>query len=176
MTNQPPVNSISQDQAKTPNLMDLFLNEEWVKAAALAEEEAGCDIQAGYTGIHLREFMTNPSYFQKMRRMQAIVLTELRELLNQFDLGISIEAAFTCGRQIILEKLQQPSVEIQTQLWSVLEAQEALPEKILSPALKAEVKKVLRDILTQEDWQAIATAAAESVRSHLLNQAYSKAF
>jgi hypothetical protein len=168
MTNQPSVNSTPQDQAKSPNLMDLVLNEEWLRAAAHAEEAAGCDIQAGYTGAYLREFMTDPVYFQKMRQMQAIVLTELRELLNQFDLGIGIEAAFVCGKQIILEKLHQPSVEIQTQLWFVLEAYEASQEKILSQSLKAEVKKVLQDVLTQEDWQEIAEAVAVSVRSHVL--------
>lgn len=175
MTNQPPVNSAPQDPAEPINLMDLFLNEEWVRAAALAEEEAGCDIQAGYTGIYLREFMTNPGYFQKMRQMQMIVLTELQELLNQFNLGIGIEAAFVCGKQIILDKLQQPSIEIQTQLWSILEAHAASQDKILSKPLKAEVKKVLQVVLVQEDWQEIAEAAATSVRSHLLNQEYLKA-
>lgn len=58
--------------------------------------------------------------------------------------------------------LQQPSVEIQMQLCSVLAAYAASQEKISSKPLKAEVKKVLQAVLMQEDWQAIAEAAAAS--------------
>jgi hypothetical protein len=146
--------------------MEVFSNEAWVREAARAETEAGCDIGAGYTGSYLREFITDPVYFRHMRQLQAIVLAEFRELLEPFNLGIGMEAAFECGRQLVLDRLSQPAVDIQTQLWAALEASQA---NLLSPSLKADVKEILRRVLTQDDWHAIAEAAAESIRSQVLD-------
>jgi hypothetical protein len=171
MTNPPPSQSTPQPPATPPNLMELFSNEAWVREAARAEEESGDNTGAGYTGIYLREFITDPIYFRQLRLLQAIVLAEFRALLEPFNLGIGIEAAFHCGRQLVLERLNQPSAEIQTQLWAALEAYDASQATILPPSLKTDVKGILRSVLTQEDWHAIAAAAAESIRSQVLESA-----
>jgi hypothetical protein len=133
------------------------------------EEETNCDIGAGYAGTHLRQFLADPEEFQEMRRLQAIVLAEFEMLLDELDLGIGKAAAFASGRDLVLDRLAQPSPEIQMHLWVVLQEDKAIVDDTQPRPLRSEVKAVLRKTLTQEDWSTIASAAAESVRVQILN-------
>ncbi|MBD1852745.1 hypothetical protein [Leptolyngbya sp. FACHB-711] len=132
------------------------------------EEEVNCDIGAGYAGAYLPEFLADPIHFQQIRRLQAIVLEAFQSLLNELNLGIGKDAAFTCGRKLVLERLIQPPVTIQQQLWDALQ-EDGLIQSALQPQPDyAKVKAILRTTLTQADWSAIATAASESIRIQML--------
>jgi hypothetical protein len=110
---------------------------------------------AGYGGLHLGEMMTNPSGFTSMKRLQAIVARELRDLLTELNLGIGTEAAFICGRKIVMERLAEPAIEVQEQLWAVLAEDEATKGTDMPKPLRAEVKHILWQVLTTEDWEAM---------------------
>jgi hypothetical protein len=133
------------------------------------EEMADCEIGAGYTGAHLDKLFANSAYFQQMRQLQAIVIRELRELLMEWDLGFGTDAAIACGQILVLERLQKPSVEIQQQLWAVLEEETAKGVQVSSP-VRAQVKTILGQVLLESDWLAIADAAGQAVQRQVVQQ------
>jgi hypothetical protein len=134
------------------------------------EEEANCDIGAGYDGIHLDKMMIDPVYFERMRRFQSIVLQEFNNLLQGWHLGIGAESAMSYGRKLVLERLQSPSSEVQQQLWSVLAEDEALRGAEQPQPVQAEIKTILLQVLTAADWEAIAQVAGNSVQAQVLSQ------
>jgi hypothetical protein len=74
------------------------------------------------------------------------------------------EAATVCGQQIVLERLQRPSIGVQRQFWAVLdEDEETSRTDALSP-VRAQVKAILGQVLSETDWSAIAQAAGNTVQ------------
>lgn len=115
------------------------------------EEEVNCNIGAGYAGVYLPEFLADPIHFQQMHRLQAIVLEAFQSLLDELNLGIGKDAAFTCGRKLVLERLIQPPVAVQQQLWDVLQEDDPIQGDHQPQPDYAEVKAILRSTLTQAD-------------------------
>ncbi len=132
------------------------------------EEELNCDIGAGYAGIYLDEFLSDPAGFQQVRQLQAIVLAEFKALLEELNLGIGKDAAFVCGQRLVIDRLANPPGEIQEQLRMLSQEKVTVLEPIQSRQFKLEVQTIIRNSLTQEDWIQIAGAAAESVRNQVL--------
>jgi hypothetical protein len=143
---------------------------EWLREAVRTEDDCGGEVGAGYGGLHLGEMMANPSSFTSMKRLQSIVARELRDLLTELNLGIGTEAAFICGRKIVMERLAEPAIEVQEQLWAVLAEDEATKGTDMPKPLRAEVKHILWQVLTTEDWEAIAQAVNQSMHRHLTQQ------
>jgi hypothetical protein len=143
---------------------------EWLREAVRIENDCGGEVGAGYGGLHLGELMANPSGFTSMKRLQSIVARELRDLLTELNLGIGTEAAFICGRKIMMERLAEPAIEVQEQLWAVLAEDEATKGTDMPKPLRAEVKHILWQVLTTEDWEAIAQAVNQSMHRHLIQQ------
>jgi flagellar biosynthesis regulator FlaF len=143
---------------------------EWLREAVRIEDECGGEVGAGYGGLHLGELMANPSGFTSMKRLQSIVARELRDLLTELNLGIGTEAAFICGRKIVMERLAEPAIEVQEQLWAVLAEDEATNETDAPKPLRAEVKHILFQMMTPEDWETIAQAVTQSMHRHLIQQ------
>ena len=161
---------LAELEAATPNLMALSQNPEWLRLSVQLEEECDYEVGAGYGGIHLGELMANPAYFVEMKRLQRIVVVELRDLLAELNLGIGAEAAFVCARLIVMERLVKPRVSIQEQLWAVLEEDEVIKDMDTQKPLRAGVKNIIYQVMTEADWEAIAQAASQSVHHHLIQQ------
>ncbi|HEY9852074.1 MAG TPA: hypothetical protein V6D28_21550 [Leptolyngbyaceae cyanobacterium] len=54
------------------NLMQLMLDEDWVREAVRIEEEAGCDIGAGFDlGANLGGFLQNPDEEARLLELRA---------------------------------------------------------------------------------------------------------
>jgi hypothetical protein len=150
--------------------MSFKLSEEQFWQGVRNEDEANCDIGAGYAGIHLEKMMIDPMYFEQMRRLQSIVLQEFNDLLQGWHLGIGAESAMSHGRKLVLERLQSPSSEVQQQLWSVLVEAETLKGAEQPQPRRAEIKTILLQVLTSADWEAIAQVAGNSVQAQVLSQ------
>jgi hypothetical protein len=149
--------------------MDFKIDESRFWQGVHNEEVADCEIGAGYAGVHLDKLFANPAYFQQMRQLQALVIRELRELLMEWDLGFGTDAAIACGQTLVLARLQKPSIEVQQELWAVLE-EEKTKEAEFSSSVHAQVKSILGQILSQSDWLAIADAAGEAVQRQVVQQ------
>jgi hypothetical protein len=157
-------------EARTENLMDLMANPEYFRLTIAIEDECDGEVGAGYSGAHLAELMANPAYFMGMKRLQRIVARELRDLLADLNLGIGTEAAFACARKIVMDRLAEPEVSIQEQLWAVLEEDEATQGTDVAKPLRAGVKSVIYQVMTEADWEAIVQAVTQSVHRHLIQQ------
>jgi hypothetical protein len=157
-------------EARTANPMDLMANPEYFRLAIALEDECDGEVGAGYSGVHLGELMANPAYFMGMKRLQGIVARELRDLLAELNLGIGTEAAFACARKIMMDRLAEPEVSIQEQLWAVLEEDEATQGTDAPKPLRAGVKSIIYQVMTEADWEAIVQAVSQSVHKHLIQQ------
>ncbi|MCL1475595.1 hypothetical protein [Argonema antarcticum] len=153
------------------NLMQLMLDEDWVREAVRIEEEAGCDIGAGFDlGANLGEFLQNPAGFARLLELRSLIMSEFLKLLASWDLGASMEAAVACGRQLLMERLLHPSPEAQQQLLAMLLSQELTAEAETTKKDDPELRFLVRSILTHSDWDAIATAAANAIREQVMRQ------
>jgi hypothetical protein len=161
---------LAELEAATPNLIDLSSNPEWLRLSFQLEAACDGEVGAGYAGLHLGELMANPAYFMGMKRLQGIVARELRDLLAELNLGIGTEAAFACARKIVMERLAEPEVGIQEQLWAVLEEDEVTKGTDAPKPLRAGVKRIVFQVMNEADWEAIAQAASQSVHRHLIQQ------
>lgn len=152
------------------NLMQLMLDEDWVREAVRIEEEAGCDIGAGFDlGANLGEFLQNPAEFARLLELRSLIMGEFLKLLASWDLGAGMEAAVACGRQLLMERLLHPSLEAQQQILAML-SQELTAEGETTKKDGSELRFLVRSILTHSDWDAIAEAAANAIREQVLRQ------
>ena len=152
------------------DLMQLMLDEEWVREAVRIEEEAGCDMGAGFElGANLGEFLQNPSGFADFFELRSVIISEFLKLLASWNLGAGMEAAVECGRQLLLQRLLDPSPEVQERLLAIW-PQELTAQPRISENERSELRFLLRSILTESDWEAIATAAASAIGEQVMTQ------
>jgi hypothetical protein len=78
---------------------------EWLQAAADEEEKFGIDVEAGvWLANRKTTRLPDPaklSAMLKTMRLQAILLTELRDWMESWNLGAGLDAADICARRII---------------------------------------------------------------------------
>lgn len=159
-----------QTEETVVDLMQLMLDQEWVREAVRIEEEAGCDIEAGFElGANLGEFLQNPSGFSDFFELRSVIISEFLKLLASWNLGAGMEAAVECGRQLLLQRLLAPSPEVQERLLAMY-SQELAAQPRISENERSELRFLLRSILTESDWEAIATAAASAIREQVMTQ------
>ncbi|MGD2184449.1 hypothetical protein [Lusitaniella coriacea] len=155
-------------EAPVTDLMELMLDENWVREAACLEDEADCDIEAGLNwGANLGVLVANPAAWSHFVRLRALVLRGFRALLVEWNLGAGIEAAYACGSALLLERLQQPAPALQARLVAALEEAE-VSELEDAPSLPPQLRSAVRDLFAPEDWDAIAAAAARGVRERVI--------
>jgi len=95
-----------------------------------------------------------------------------KHLVAEWDLGIGQEAAETKGQELIFERLRHPQPAIQERLIALLEAKLSKPQGAweMTETIHAEIRAVFSQVLTQEDWSAIAASASERIRHQVLAQ------
>jgi len=148
-------------------------DEEWLREAVRQEEEAGCDMAAGYDwGAQLGNFMANPEGYSHFVMLCSMVTQAWKHLVAEWDLGIGQEAAETKGQELIFERLRHPQPAIQERLIALLEAKLSKPQGAweMTETIHAEIRAVFSQVLTQEDWSAIAASASERIRHQVLAQ------
>jgi hypothetical protein len=153
---------------KAVNLMDLMFDDDWF-AQAVADEE-GCDVSAGGNwGVNLGLLMVNPSGYSHFIRLRSLIMEALKDLLGKCNLGVGMVAAMTCGQKLLSKRLENCSVEVQEQLWTILA--EKLATREVSTSNQVQLRSLLCQLLTQEDWEAMAIAAGNSVREEVMASA-----
>jgi len=167
MTSQP--TPTKEDLKLAQELIAQLQDPEWSLADAQLEDEFGGEISAGYIKDHqLGKFLSDPAAFCENQRLKAIVFCGLRQLLMNCDLGAGLSAAYASGKQLLDERLQQPSIEVQQQLMAILDEDLSSSRDVpLSESAQASLKQVIQTVLSDEDWETISAAAAQSLRQHL---------
>ena len=132
------------------------------------EDKANCTIGAGIPDHQLGYALSNPAGFYQEKRLKTLVYSGLRELLTDCNLGAGLGAAQTTGKQLLNERLQQPSAEIQQQLIEVLSEDLSTNQTVpLSETAQSSLRQVIQTVLTAADWDTIFAAATESLHQHL---------
>lgn len=138
-------------------------DEEWLAEALRVEEEWGGEVSAGYDrSSNFAEFLQHPDRHVRSERRRSLVMSELRSLLKERQLENGLEIA----RQILDRHLQKPSLEIQERLLNAIE-QDITMRKCSSTStllsdydpvsigVKVQIKQVIQEILSAEDWHNI---------------------
>jgi hypothetical protein len=154
---------LAEQFAQTGNLMDLCASEDWLKESAQAEADCGGRVEAG---LALREYAARlgaPTIEQiQMVKLQSTLFSVLRTWMESWQLGLSFEPTYTEARRLIRHRLQHLSPEQQDWAKRLL----ADPEQNLAAnqqSMRSEAIAMLSNILTQDDWQALANTAAQGM-------------
>lgn len=104
--------------------------------------------------------MFNPELFGRLITLRISLNREVLLLLNDWNLGTITSSATKTARELLLQKLKQPTPGIHEKLTTVLQKDELFGEEFISN------REVLRELVTQmltiEDWETIAAVAADS--------------
>jgi hypothetical protein len=147
----------------------LGYDESWLEVAAQLEQESGWD---GEVGTWLAQRQRTPAIaidevqtMIRTMRLQVILFTELQAWMSSWNLGVAFEATLTCARQRVRLHLAEPTASQQAYFEALL-AESA--EKTVQQPIRAQVIDHLKTMLTAQDWQAIAQAAAESMQARVM--------
>ncbi|MEO0646989.1 MAG: hypothetical protein AAFZ17_12650 [Cyanobacteria bacterium J06650_10] len=133
------------------------------------EEEANCTIGVGHSWRTLLNSSIDDSLLTQTQRQQLRLLIggEFCQMLDDCDLGAGLSDAIRVGRKLLSNRLKQPSENIEQQLLAALEvavtdeSHSGIPDSACS-----QIRSVLRSVLSEQDWEAIASAATTAIQAH----------
>ena len=134
------------------------------------EEEANCTIGAGYSWRTLLYPSTDDSLLTQSQRQQLRILIsgEFCQMLEDCDLGAGLSDAIRVGKGLLSKRLKQPSESVQQQLMATLEAAMVPDEGHggIPDSARFQVRRVLRSVLSEQDWEDIAAAATTAIQAY----------
>lgn len=155
------------------NFMDLLKDDAWFQEAVCLEESVDCDALAGLSwGTHLGTFMADPTGISQFAQLRSVVMQGWKQLVAEWNLGIGTEAAETKGQELIMKRLRQPVAEVQETLTALLAAKLSQPQGQwrMTEADHVEIRSIFRQVLTHEDWEAIAASVRDCIYAQVLQQ------
>ncbi|RUT03962.1 hypothetical protein DSM106972_048760 [Dulcicalothrix desertica PCC 7102] len=138
------------------------------RGAELEKEAEVPNICAGLDwGNALPKLLLNPGLYWRLKTLRISLNREIRLKLENMDLGVGKKPALETARAFIKEKLISPSPEILPHLEAVLAQDDLYNEEFISN--REVLQSLLEVLLTSEDKEAIAAAAAHKVRLSVLS-------
>lgn len=135
-----------------------------------AEDEANCATDTGDRRRALARDNRADLLLKHTRRQQLrmLVSSEFYQLLSDCDLGTDLPEAGYVGWQILSERLKHSSEGVQQQLTEALEATLALDmmQRGIPDSICSQVRNVICSVLSEQDWETIASAAATAIQTH----------
>jgi hypothetical protein len=104
---------------------------------------------------------------RQQMKIQSILFTVLRQWMDSWNLGAGFDDTYTVARQIVRRHLKSPTPNQQAVIDELLS--EDAQTSNLTQLIRQKVMKLLSDMLTSEDWQALAEAASQSISLQVLN-------
>lgn len=162
---------LSEQLKKTGNLMDLLNDETFVREAAAIEAECGGVVEAG---LELKSYVAqieaaSPESLKRQRqavKVLSILLPELRQWMEDWQLGLCFESVYTEAQRIIYERLDDFMVEEQDWISDLLsECEKGLP--VGNRPIRGEAISKLSMLLTQEGGRALADIAAQDMADNV---------
>ena len=159
---------LAEQLTKTGNLMDLTYEDDWW---ANVEQDDGW-VEAGSMAKPYLEYLKSLSpqqhqFLRRRRQLFSILLPELKEWLQSWELGRSFDAVYMETRRRICGHLQQPTAE-QTDWINALLAEDDQQLPMEERILRAQLIPMLSSLLTQEDRQTLADIAAQGMAQGVL--------
>lgn len=157
----------SNEELVTP--MDLLLNEEWLRKSIEAEEEVGSNVGAGLDwGAGFSEVLLDSELFYRLKTLRISLNREVRFLIKDWNLGTATSIASATAREKLLEKFRLPTLKVREYIQAVLQRDELFGEEFISN--RQVLRELLGIMLTQEDWEIIASVAADSLKQQIIQQ------
>jgi hypothetical protein len=156
---------LQQQIEQTGDLMDVLHNPSILAELIQIEEEHEGDIGAGFPAYTHDPKPVTPKQVIAMRRqvrLQSIVLSELAEMIERINLGVGREAAIVESRRRIRQRLGNLTGEQQIYFDALVDEDQLQTE---NKPIRAELKSVLRGLLSQADWDDIGRVATESIQA-----------
>lgn len=164
---------LARQLAKTGNLLDLLNDEAWLHETEAIEAECSGQVEAGL-GLqpYVEQLATVPpaAFRQQRRQVQllSILLPELKAWLQSWELGLSFEAVYIAAQRRLFAHLQQPTPAQASWLEALLaEAAQQIPSE--QKTVRPQAIAMLAQMLTDEDWEALAITAAEETAKGILH-------
>ncbi|MEC4819694.1 MAG: hypothetical protein SAK29_41455 [Scytonema sp. PMC 1069.18] len=151
--------------------IELLFNRESIQAAIIAEDEANCDVSAGldWSGHKIvAAFLKNPALLGRMTILRLSLNREIDQMLQTWNLGIGLEAAINVAHARLLSRLQLPSSTAIRLLETILMRDELYKQELIGD--RQVLGDLLRVLLLDSDWDEIATAAGNAVRSQVIEK------
>ena len=149
--------------------VDLLLNEEWLRKSIQAEEEVGGNIGAGLDwGSGFSQLLLNPELFYRLKTLRISLNREVRLLLKDWNLGTATSIAFTTAREKLLERFRLPTSTVKEHIQALLQKDELFGEEFISN--HQVLRELLGVMLTENDWEIIASVAADSLKQQIMQQ------
>jgi len=162
---------LAEQLKKTGNLLDLLNNDDWVRETEAIEAECDGQVEAGLGLESYVDLLKNasPEALQRQRwyvRVLSILLPEMKEWIASWQLGRSWEAVYMEAQQRLYQHMKQLTPEQADWIEALLaEHEQAIPDG--QKVLRAQAITWLAQLFSEEDWQAIATTAAQTVANDI---------
>lgn len=158
---------IADEQMRQLNDID------WLRQHPAAEIEGDGWVEAG-NGLQpyvaaLKQLSTQDMRTIKAQaRVLSMLLPVLRDWMAAWELGASFEAAYIEAQGLLFRQIQAASVA--QERWFE-ELSLAYRQGTRTEYTQAQLRKKLADILTQENWQALAKVATQDMEKRILQHA-----
>ena len=151
------------------NYVDLLKDKAWLEAAAEAELEAGGVLASGFQKRGWMKTWPELETYSHYEQVRSLVARGFAAILREACPGETYEAASTCGKPLVFERLFEPGNDIRARLLTLVEGEKLGPKVELTPERLVVIRSVLREVLTAEDWTKIAQAAAQQVQQQVMD-------
>jgi hypothetical protein len=151
------------------NPMDLLFDDNYLEEAVAAEALVGGNIGVGLDWEHdMGELLSNLPLVGRLTTLRVSLNREARQLIETWNLGIGTKIATTTARIHIKQRLQSPTPEVEQHLQTVLLQDDLYNEEFIRD--QEVLRSLLKVLLTESDWQGIASVAAEEIRKQIMCQ------
>mgnify|MGYP001796866374 CR=1 FL=1 len=150
-------------------LMDLLKDDEQRQEAIAAEDAFEGHVFAGT--LHPIGWMkTWPGlvFLSEFAEVRSLVLRGFAQMIRDGNLGIGQEAAVECGKHLVYERMMQASTVVQELILELVDWENRGLREPLTDEQMTVLKGAFREVLTDEDWDEIATAAARQVQQQVM--------
>jgi hypothetical protein len=163
MSKQEKINS------RVSNPMDLLFDDNYLKKAVADETLVGGNIGAGLDwGSAYPKLLLDLPLLGRLTTLRVSLNREIRLTIETWNLGVGVQKALTTARACIKEKLISPPEEVVPHLQAALQQDDLYGEEFIFN--REVLLKLLKILLTDSDWEAIAQASGDSVREQVLSQ------
>ncbi|MGF1522694.1 MAG: hypothetical protein ACFBSF_10315 [Leptolyngbyaceae cyanobacterium] len=141
----------------------------WLKQNAAIEGDGYVEAGNGLQGYVERLKAVTPEAFREPKRQVralSVLLPVLRDWIVSWELGASFEAVSIEAQSLLFQHIQQASAAQESWIEDLIAAHEQ-GTRAEHPQAQLQLRERLAEILTQENWQALATVAAQDIEKRV---------
>lgn len=148
--------------------IDLLNTDKWQQTTA-AETLIPGNVIAGVPGCPgWMKTWPQLSVYDHYMQVRSMVLRGFAALLKEANLGAGQDAAITCGKQLVFERMMNASTGVQEKVLALIDWNHLGPKTELTPQRMAVLKTVFREVMTEADWGEISNAATRQIQQQVM--------